>query len=100
MLCTPAVSAALLHAAVRVFPVPVRATAPQPLTIVPPSVNFTVPVGALPITVAVKATLLPTIAGFDELTSVVVVGAVVPPGVVTLSTRCDASADNTWTLMP
>ena len=100
MLCAPAISVAVAHAAVRVFPVPVSATVPQPLIVAPLSVNFTVPVGALPITVAVKVTLLPTIAGLSELASVVVVGVIVPPGVVTLSTRCDVSADSTWMLMP
>src|SRR5450432_236324 len=69
MLCVPAVSAAVLQTAVRVFPAPVSATAPQPLMVVPPSVKLIVPVGAEPVTEAVKATLAPTVEGLRELTS-------------------------------
>src|SRR2546421_691506 len=78
MLWVPALKPLLLHAAVRVLPAPVRASAPQPTMVVPPSVKFRVPVGALPVTDAVNVTLAPTVEGFNELDSVVVV-AVLPP---------------------
>ena len=65
--------------AVLLLPLPVRGTAAQPLRAVPPSVKATLPVGALPVTVAVKVTLLPTTAGLAELAMVAVT-----PGVATL----------------
>ena len=74
MLWAPAARPAVEQAAVPVLPLPMRATAPQPVIDVPPSVKFTVPAGALPVTVAVNATLAPTLDGLSELTSVVVVG--------------------------
>ena len=52
-----------------------NAIAPQPVIVTPPSVKPTVPVGAVPATVAVKVTLAPTSDGLGELESVVVVGA-------------------------
>ncbi len=64
MLCVPAVSVALLHVAVRVLPVPVSATALHKMFV--PSLKVTVPVGAVPVTVAVKVTLWPTIEGLRE----------------------------------
>jgi len=73
MLCVAAVSAVAAHAAVRALPLPERATAEQPAIDVPPSVKATVPVGAAPVTVAVKVTLAPAGDGFRELTCVVVV---------------------------
>src|ERR1700674_3399938 len=82
MVCVPELNAGVLHAAVRVFPAPVSATAPQPLMVAPPSMKFTLPVGAVPVTDAVKVTLAPTVEGSTELTSVVVV-AVPPPGAET-----------------
>ena len=45
------------------------ATAPQPVIVLPPSVNATLPVGAVPVTVAVKVTLVPTTDGLAELAS-------------------------------
>src|SRR5260370_1387593 len=60
MVRVPELNAAVLHAAVRVLPAPVSATAPQPLIVVPPSVKFTLPVGAAPVTGAVQRTLAPT----------------------------------------
>ena len=51
------------------------ATAPQPAIDTPPSVKLTLPVGAVPDTVAVKVRLAPAGAGLRELDSVVVVGA-------------------------
>ena len=84
MLCVPVVSAAVLHAAVRALPDPVSATAPQLAMLVPPSVKLTVPVGALPVTVAVKVTLAPTIEGLAEL--------VIPVAVPDVLTTCDSTA--------
>src|ERR1700687_4832837 len=78
MVGVPELNAAVVHAAVRVLPAPVSATTPQPLMVVPRSVKFTLPVGAAPVTDAVKVTLAPTVEGFNELDSVVVV-AVLPP---------------------
>ncbi len=46
-----------------------NATALQPAIALPPSVNATLPVGATPLTVAVKVTLAPTIDGLTELES-------------------------------
>jgi hypothetical protein len=63
----------VLQVAVLVLDVPVgSATALQPLIVVPLSVKPTVPVGDNPVTVAVKVTLTPTIDGFAELASAVV----------------------------
>ena len=73
MLCTPTLSALVAQTAVRVFPEPVSAIAPQFAIVVPPSVKLTVPVGATPATAAVKDTVDPTVAMLlDELTVVVV----------------------------
>src|SRR5207253_3763174 len=62
-------------------PVPLNGTAAQPLRVMPSTANPTVPVGVLPVTVAVKVTSAPTVDGFSELASVVVedVGGVEPP---------------------
>ena len=73
MLRVPAASADVEHAAVRVLPLPVRATALHPVMDVPPLVKLTFPVGAIPVTDAVKVTLAPTTDGFAELARVVVV---------------------------
>ena len=73
MLWLPTARPLVVHAAVRVLPLPLSATALQPEMEVPPSVKFTVPVGALPLTVAVNATLAPTTDGLAELESVVLV---------------------------
>jgi hypothetical protein len=73
MLCVVALNVDVLQAAVRVLPTPVSTTAPQVAMVIPPSVKFTVPVGAVPVTDAVKVTLTPTIDGLIELTTLVVV---------------------------
>ena len=73
MLRVPTTSAVVVHAAVRELPLPARTTAEQPTIDVPPSVKLTVPVGDVPVTVAVKVTLAPGADGFSELTWVVVV---------------------------
>ncbi len=69
----------MLHAAVLLSPLPVSATAAQPASDVAPSLKFTVPVGLLPVTLAVSVTTAPANAGFTELTSTVVVGPAWPP---------------------
>jgi len=69
MLCAPGVSAEVEHAAVRVLPDPVSATAPQPEIEAPPSVKLTVPPGLKPLTDAVKVTPAPTKDGLTELVS-------------------------------
>jgi hypothetical protein len=74
MLCVPTARLLVLQAAVLLLPVPLSATVAQLAIELPPSVKLTVPVGLLPVTVAVNATLVPTVAGLAELTSVVVVG--------------------------
>ena len=73
MLRVPAAREDVEQAAVRVLPLPVRATALQPVMDVPPLVKLTLPVGASPVTDAVNVTLAPATDGFAELASVVVV---------------------------
>ena len=53
---------------------PASTTAVQPASALPPSLKLTLPVGPAPVTVAVKATLVPALAGFVALDSTVVVG--------------------------
>src|SRR5450432_1192921 len=77
MLWLPAASVLLMHAAVLMLPEPpVKATLLH--SALPSAVKLTEPLGAVPLTVAVKVTLTPTLAGLSELTSVVVVGDDVP----------------------
>ena len=72
MLWLPTLRLALLQVAVLLFAAPAgSATAPQPAIVPPLSVNATVPVGAVPVTVAVKVTLVPTTDGLAELASAV-----------------------------
>src|SRR6266567_4466739 len=83
MLCVPAARADVLHVADFALAVPAGSpTAPQPLMVVPSAVKPTLPVGALPVTVAVKVTLTATEDGLSELAS---------PAVLTtlLLTTCD-----------
>jgi hypothetical protein len=68
----PAARAAVAHVAVRVLPEPLRAAAEQPGMDVEPSLKFTVPVGDVPLTVAVKVTLLPTVEGVSDVAILVV----------------------------
>ena len=74
----PAASALVLHCALRLLPEPASATALQPLIELAPSLKFTLPVGALPLTVAVKVTLLPTVDGVREVAIAVVVATFEP----------------------
>jgi hypothetical protein len=69
---------------VRTLPAPLNATAAQPLIDVPPSVKLTLPVGFVPLTVAVNVTVVPTVAGLAELATTVVVG------VATAVMTCDS----------
>src|SRR5947199_110227 len=71
----PTARALVLQLAVRVLPVPVRATVLQPLRALPSATKLTLPLGLVPLTLAVKVTLTPTVAGLSELVRVVVVGA-------------------------
>src|SRR6266700_272530 len=76
MLCAPAARAAVLHVANFEVVVPDGSpTAPQPPMGVPSAVKPTLPVGALPVTVAVKVTLTATGDGLSELASPVVLTA-------------------------
>ena len=87
MLCVAAASALVLHAAVLLLPLPASAMVLQPLIEFAPSLKLTLPVGLLPTIVAVNVTLVPTVDGFFEVVSVVVVGA----GPTELTT-CDSAA--------
>ena len=66
----------MVHAALFEFAVPLgSAIAAQPLSVAPSAVKATLPVGALPVTVAVNVTLLPAVAGLSELARDMVVAA-------------------------
>ena len=69
MLRTPVARALVVHAAVRVLPAPASGTVAQVLIELVPSLKLTVPVGAAPVTVAVKVTLAPKIDGVPEVTT-------------------------------
>ena len=86
MLWVPAARLLVVQAAVRVLPLPVRARPVQPESALPPSARSTVPVGLLPVTVAVKVTAVPALAGLSELASVVVVDGSVDAGTPQAST--------------
>src|SRR5271167_513435 len=74
MLWVPAPRVAVLQVALLLLALPAgSATAAQPLSVVPSAVKATLPVGALPATVAVKVTLAPTVDGLAELVSIAVV---------------------------
>ena len=72
MLWVPTLRLLVAQLAVRLLPEPLSATAAQPLIELLPSRKFTLPVGALPFTVAVRVTLAPAVDGLRELASVVV----------------------------
>ena len=71
MLWVPAASAAVAQVAVRTLPLPASATAAQPASDVAPSLKFMVPVGAVPVTVAVNVTLVPATDGVSDVVTVV-----------------------------
>ncbi len=83
-MCVATLSVPVVHAAVLVLPLPTSATALQPAIEAPPSLKLTLPVGATPVTVAVKLTLVPNVDGFFELTTLVVL--------VALLTTCETMA--------
>ena len=62
----------VVQVAVRELPAPLTIAAAQPLMDVPLSLKFTLPVGAVPVTVAVNVTLAPDVDGLSELASAVV----------------------------
>jgi len=81
MLCVPAARLDVLHVAVLELELPLgSATAPHPVSVVPSAVKPTFPVGAFPVTVAVKVTLAPRADGFAEL---------VNPVLLTVVTTCE-----------
>src|SRR5689334_23297936 len=98
MLWVPAVRLLVVQAAVPVLPELLNATAAHPAIDVPPSRKLTVPVGELPVTVAVKVTLAPAGDGLAELDSVVVVALGLD--VVTLTVSALAVAAVTMMLTP
>ena len=76
MLCRPATRLVVLHVVVLLFALPAgNVTALQPLSVVPSAVKPTLPVGAVPVTVAVKVTLVPAIDGLAELATAVPLAA-------------------------
>ena len=76
MLCGPTARPAVLHVAVLLFALPAgSATALQPLSVAPSALNATLPVGAMPATVAAKDTLPPTTDGLVALATAAVLVA-------------------------
>ena len=76
MPCVPCVRALLLHVAVLLLALPPgSATAEQPASATPSAVKATLPVGALPLTVAVNVTPAPTTDGLAELATAAVLVA-------------------------
>jgi len=71
----PTAKVLVVHFAVRLFPDPATAIAEQPPIELAPSMKFTVPVGTLPVIVAVKVTLPPVVEGVIEVVSAVVLAA-------------------------
>ena len=73
MVCVPAGRALLAQLALFVFPLPVSATALQPLSKLPLALKRTLPVGSLPVTLALNVIAEPSLAGFAELANAVLV---------------------------
>ena len=94
----PTVRVVVLHAAVRVLPLPESAMAEHAPMELKPSRKLTVPVGDVPMTLPVSVTFAPGLDGFAELVSVVVVGD--PLDFVTLTVSALDVADKTVMLMP
>jgi hypothetical protein len=83
MLCVPTLRLLVLQVTILELLEPAgNVTAPQPLNVVLSAVKATLPVGALPLTVAVKTTLAPTNDGLPELARLVLLAVV-------LLTTCD-----------
>jgi hypothetical protein len=74
----PVAAKLVVHDAVRELPEPVSGIAVQPAIELPFLVEATLPVGLVPVTVAVKVTFWLTLAGLSELTSVVPGGGALP----------------------
>jgi hypothetical protein len=83
MLWLPTARLLVAQVAVRILPEPVSAAVVQPAIEAAPSLKFTVPVGALPLTVAVNVTLVPAAEGVNELP--------IPVVLVTPLTVCDSA---------
>ena len=83
MLCVPTARLDVVHAAVRELPLPVKDTAAHPTIDVPPSLKLTLPIGALPVTVAVSVTRERDDAGLAELAR--------PVEVLAAVTACDSA---------
>ena len=98
MLWVPTVRFVVLHAAVRVLPLPESAMAEQPPMEAKPSRKLTVPVGDVPVTLPVSVTFAPRLDGFAELVSVVDVGD--PLAFVTLTVSALDVAERTVMLTP
>ena len=87
-MCVPTAKLLVLQVAVLTLALPVgSATAAQPEIELPPSVKLMLPVGALPVTVAVKVMFAPTVDGLSELASDVVVATRLVEVSVTLSMK-------------
>ena len=67
MLCVATLRLLVAQVALRILPEPASAAAAQPAIEVAPSLKFTVPVGAVPLTVAVKVKLVPAVEGVNEV---------------------------------
>src|SRR5436305_6449709 len=79
MLCVPDVRLLVLQRAVLVaLALLVSAMAAHLLMVLAASVNATVPVGALPVTLAAKVTRAPTVDGLTELASLVLLAVLLP----------------------
>jgi hypothetical protein len=76
----------VVQVAVRLLPAPVTTAAAHPVIELAPSMKFTLPVGLLPLTVAVNVTDLPTVDGLSELPTVVVVVTGPPAALTTCET--------------
>src|SRR5687768_8614446 len=100
MACVPLARLAVEQAAVRALPLPARASALQPAIATPFARNATVPVGAVPVTVAVNVTVEPATDGSAELTSTVVVGTGDAPGATTCTVAALPVADRTLNVKP
>ena len=76
----PAARLLVVQAAMRVLPLPDSARPVQPESALPPSARLTLPVGLVPVTLAVRVTGVPTVDGLSELDSDVVVAGSVDAG--------------------
>src|SRR6476660_2231049 len=75
----PPLKVLIVQVALGALPPPDSATAAHPASAVPPSLKLTLPVGPVPLTLAVSTTLVPALAGLAALPSAVVVGDCAEP---------------------